>query len=58
VRRAEGNQLEVAAVLEADQRIVRRAVGVRAAALDGDAEFAVIGDGLLEVVHADHHVVK
>jgi hypothetical protein len=54
----ESDQFEVAAVSETDQRVVRGAVGGRAAALHRKAERAEMGDGLFEILHADHDVVE
>src|SRR5512139_438169 len=52
------DELEVGAVLEGDERVVRGSPRVAPAGHDGEAESAIVLDGLREVRHRDHDVVQ
>ena len=54
----ERDQLEVAPVLESDERVVREAAGVLAAGRHGEAALAVIGDRNGEVEDDEHDVIE
>jgi len=51
------DELEVRAVGETDERVVRQAAGVLAAGRDGEAAVAVLGDGTVEIGHDQDDVV-
>ncbi|MCY1209140.1 hypothetical protein D9M72_207840 [compost metagenome] len=57
-RFAPRDEFEVAAVAEHDERVVRAAARMVAAAQHVEAERGVVGDGAFEVVHGDHDVVE
>ncbi len=57
-RLQESDQLDVTAVGETDQRVMRHAIGMGTALLHGETERSEIFNGLRQVVDANHDVIE
>jgi hypothetical protein len=54
----EGNELEVAAILESDERVVGETAGVLAACGHREPTTAMFGHGGIEIQNDEHDVIE